>query len=202
MIAVGSETADRTWLPVATDIAASELVGINLPVLLASSDRMGAILFSHPGYALVAGTAEFLKGAVPEGVDGGRARFGRYARVAAERWPGLKGISQSFSPRHIAWARAREIPAGTSAARQVTLMQAFTTGSIGGAEFARGWLDARRESQNNGERLRDPLLTAFDQIFSLVEDYSIDPDLKDPDDLSDQELMDAVRETMERTDGF
>lgn len=202
VMAVGSETASRTWRPVAPDIAASELVGVNPPVLLASSDRQGAILFSRPGYVLVAGTAEFLKGAVPEGVDGGRARFGRYARVAAKRWPGLKEISQSFPPRHIAWARAREIPAETNAARQVNLMRAFTTGSIGGAAFARGWLDARRASQSNGERLRDPLLTAFDQIFSLLEDYSIDPDLKDPDDLSDQELMDAVRETMERTDGF
>lgn len=81
-------------------------------------------------------------------------------------------------------------------------MQAFTAGTISGADFARSWLDARRTSQNNGERLRDPLLTALDQIFSLLEDYSIDPALKDPDDLSDEELMDAVRKTMERTDGF
>ncbi|WNI30787.1 colicin immunity domain-containing protein [Streptomyces sp. ITFR-6] len=202
MVAIGSETACRTWRPIAPDIAASELVGFGPPLLLASSDRQGAILFPRPGYVLVAGTAGFLKGAVPEGVDGGRARFGRYVRTAAKRWPELKDISQSFSPRHIAWARAREIPAGTGAARQVNLMQAFTAGSISGADFARGWLDARRTSQDNGERLRDPLLTAFDQIFSLLEDYSIDPALKDPDDLSDEELMDAVRKTMERTDGF
>lgn len=202
VMAFGSGTASRIWRPVAPGIAASELVGINPPVLLASSDRQGAILFSRPGYVLVAGTAGFLRGAVPEGVDGGRARFARYARAAAKRWPELKDISQAFSSRHIAWSRARDIPAGTSAARQVSLMQAFTTGSIGGADFARGWLDARRASRNNGERLRDPLLTAFDQTFSLLEDYSIDPDLRDPDDLSDQELMEAVRETMERTNGF
>ncbi|WP_371777485.1 hypothetical protein [Streptomyces sp. NBC_01438] len=40
-----------------------------------------------PGSALVAGTPRFLKGAVPEGVDGGRARFARYARTVAHRWP-------------------------------------------------------------------------------------------------------------------
>lgn len=202
VMAVGSEAASRTWRPVAPDIAASELGGVNPPVLLASSDRQGAILFPRPGYVLVAGTARFLRGAVPEGVDGGRARFARYVRAAAKRWPDLKDISQSFPPRHISWARAREIPAGTDAAQQVNLMRSFTAGSIGGADFARGWLDARRASQNNGERLRDPLLTAFDQIFSLLEDYSIDPALKDPDDLSDQELVDAVRETMVRSDGF
>ncbi|PZT72902.1 hypothetical protein DNK56_06095 [Streptomyces sp. AC1-42W] len=202
VMAIGSETASRTWRLLAPDVAASELDGVTPPLLLASSDRQGAILFPRPGYVLVAGTAGFLKGAVPEGVDGGRARFGRYARAAAKRWPDLKDISQSFPSRHIAWARAREIPAGTSAARQVKLMQAFTVGSISGADFAREWLDARRASQNNGERLRDPLLTAFDQIFSLLEDYSIDPALKDPDDLSDEELTDAVRKVMERTDGI
>ncbi|WP_330239715.1 hypothetical protein [Streptomyces sp. NBC_00525] len=202
VMVLGSETVGRTWRLIAPDVAASELVGVSSPLLLASSDQQGAVLFSRPGYALVAGTAEFLKGAVPEGVDGGRARFGRYARAAAKRWPEFKDISQSFPPRHIAWARAREIPAGTNAARQVKMMQAFAAGSISGADFAREWLDARRASQNDGERLRDPLLAAFDQIFSLLEDYSIDPALKDPGDLSDEELVDAVREVMERTDGF
>lgn len=199
---VEPDASSRAWRPIAPGIAASDLVGVDPPVLLTSSHRQGAILFSRPGYALVAGTSQFLRGAVPEGVDGGRARFARYARAVAKRWPELQGISRSLPPRHISWARARDIPAGTSAARQVHLMRAFTTGSIDGAEFARGWLEARRASQDNGERLRDPLLTAFRQVFSLLEDYSIDPDLNEPDDLSDQELKDAVRETMERTEGF
>ncbi|MFC8532657.1 Imm7 family immunity protein [Streptomyces sp. NPDC057249] len=198
----GSGTASTAWRPVAPGAAASELVGVCPLVVLAASDRQGAVLFSRPGYALVAGTAGFLEGAVPEGVDGGRARFGRYARVVGKWWPEVMGIARSFSARHISWARARDVPAGTGVARQVHLMRGLTTGSIGGADFARGWPAARRTSQNDGERLRDPLRTALDAVFSLLEDYSIDPDLKSPGDLSDRELTDAVREIVERTEGF
>lgn len=202
VMTVGPGASGSAWRPVAPGVAASELVGADPPVLLASSDRQGAILFSRPGFALVAGTALFLKGAAPEGVDGGRARFARYARSVARRWPELQSVARSLSPRHFAWARARDVPAGTDAARQVRLLRDFTTGSIGGADFARGWPAARRASQDNGERLRDPLLTAFDQVFSLLEDYSIDPDLKDPDDLSDQELRVSVRAIMKHAGGF
>ncbi|NED91124.1 hypothetical protein G3I76_64955 [Streptomyces sp. SID11233] len=75
-------------------------------------------------------------------------------------------------------------------------------GSHVDASLARGWQAARRTSHDNGERLREPLLTAFGQVFSLLEDYSTDLELKDLDDLSDQELGDAVREIMQHTEGF
>nr|WP_237526295.1 colicin immunity domain-containing protein [Streptomyces sp. SID4913] len=179
---------------------ASDLVGSAAGVLLVASDLQGAVLFDRPGYALVAGTTPFLRGAVPEGVDGGRARFARYARAVADRWPELQSVARDFAPRHIAWAHARDVPDGTATSQQVCLVRDFTAGAIGGADFARGWLNARRAAQESGERLREPLLSAFQQVFLLLEDYSIDPALKDPTDLSDEQLRDAVRKSMARSE--
>lgn len=196
----GPGASGRTWRPVVPGAGASALDGIGYPALLAASDRQGAVLFSRPGYALVAGTPKFLAGAVPEGVDGGRARFARYARSVAHRWPELQAVARSLPPRHRAWGRAGDVPAGTGTARQLQLLRAFAIGSVDAADFARGWPGARRTSDANGERLREPLLTAFGQVFSLLEDYSIDPALKEPDDLSDQELRDAVREIAKRVE--
>lgn len=81
-------------------------------------------------------------------------------------------------------------------------MHSFVAGDCTGADFARGWLDARRLSQNNGERLREPLVTTFDRVFSLLEDYSIDPALKEPEDLSDEELKQAVQNLMAHSKAF
>ncbi|MGW4837125.1 hypothetical protein [Streptomyces globisporus] len=38
--------------------------------------------------------------------------------------------------------------------------------------------------------------TLLDRVFSLLEDYSIDPQFKEPGDLSDDELKNAVTELM------
>ncbi|MER7037894.1 MULTISPECIES: colicin immunity domain-containing protein [Streptomyces] len=77
-------------------------------------------------------------------------------------------------------------------------MRDVAAGRCTGAEFAVGWLDARRRSQQQGERVRDPLETLLDRVFSLLEDYSIDPQFKEPEDLSDDELKNAVIELLRR----
>lgn len=38
--------------------------------------------------------------------------------------------------------------------------------------------------------------TLLDRVFSLLEDYSIDPRFKEPGDLSDDELQNAVTELL------
>lgn len=50
-----------------------------------------------------------------------------------------------------------------------------SSGRCTGAEFAVGWLDARRRSRQRGARVRDPLETFLGRVFSLLEDYFIDP---------------------------
>ncbi|WP_245641253.1 colicin immunity domain-containing protein [Streptomyces megasporus] len=194
--------SERIWDSTSLETAASHLDGFAPPVLLATANLQGAILFPGPGYALVAGTKKFLQRAVPEGVDEGRVRFAHYARAVDQRRPELRVVAHSFPARNTSWSRAQDIPSETGASRQVELMHAFVAGDCTGAEFARGWLEARRLSQNNGERLRNPLATAFDRVFSLLEDYSIDPDLKDPEDLSDDELKRAVQDLMKNSQAF
>nr|WP_239144362.1 colicin immunity domain-containing protein [Streptomyces sp. SID14515] len=178
------------------------LLGQRPPLLLAAPGLGGAVLFPRPGYALVAGTSAFLAGAVPEGVDQGRARFARYVRAVARQWPGtkvpglelsrLESAARSYPPVHVAWKRPEDVPEGTSTDRQLALMRAFVTGQCTGAEFAIGWLDARRSSQRRGERVRGPLEALLDRVFSLVEGYSVDPRFKEADDLSDEELKDVL----------
>ncbi|MFD8058464.1 hypothetical protein ACFXA0_13330 [Streptomyces cyaneofuscatus] len=168
------------------------LVALPPPLLLAAANLEGAVLFPRPGYALVAGTSAFLAGAAAEGVDQGRARFARYARAAEPEWPGLKATARSFPPGHVAWKHPEDVPVDTATGRQLALMRDVAAGHCTGAEFAVGWLDARRRSQRQGERVRDPLETVLDRVFSLLEDYSIDPQFKEPDDLSDDGLKNAV----------
>ncbi|WP_329021524.1 colicin immunity domain-containing protein [Streptomyces sp. NBC_00690] len=182
--------------------AAVSLEGGSPPILLAPSDLSGAILFPQPGYALVAGTSQFLLGAAPEGIDAGRARFARYARAAGRKYPALQGVAKSLPVRHFAWSRVKDLPAGTSAYRQVELMRAFVAGNSTASDFARAWLDARRLSQNSGERLRAPIVTALDHVFSLLEDFAIDPTLQEPGDLTDSELRQGVHDLMEQSKAF
>ncbi|MEU4026386.1 hypothetical protein [Streptomyces anulatus] len=79
-------------------------------------------------------------------------------------------------------------------------MRDVAAGRCTGAEFAVGWLDARRRSLLRGERVRDPLETLLDRVFSLLEDYSIDPQFKEPDDLSDDDLQNAVTELLRKAE--
>lgn len=176
------------------------LVGLPTDLLLVAANLEGAVLFSGPGYALVAGTSAFLAGAAPEGVDQARARFARYARAAARKWPVLESTARSFPPGHIAWKYPRDVPEATATGQQLELMRDVAAGRCTGAEFAVGWLDARRRSQQRGERVRDPLETLLDRVFSLLEDYSIDPQFKEPEDLSDDELKNAVIELLHKAE--
>lgn len=126
------------------------LVALPPPLLLVTTNLEGAVFFPRPGYALTAGTAAFLAGAAPEGVDQERARFARYARAATRKWPVLESIARSFPPGHVAWKYPGDVPEATATGRQLALMRDLSAGRCTGAEFAVGWLDARRRSQQRG----------------------------------------------------
>jgi hypothetical protein len=63
-------------------------------------------------------------------------------------------------------------------------------------QFAREWLEARRRAST--ERVREPLSTTFDQIFSCLEDYSIDPEFAEPGDLADEEVVTCIERLWRR----
>lgn len=170
----------------------AEGTDIHPPFLLRTPDLQGAVLFPRSGYALIAGTAAFMAAAVGEGADTARARFGRYARALSDRHPSLSVVAAAYGPEHRAWSHPDDIDPASAAARQVALLDAFTDGTCDAPDFAHGWWEARRASQANGERIQGALGVLFDQVFMILEDYAVDPELAEPGDLDDAGLKAAV----------
>ncbi|URM90809.1 colicin immunity domain-containing protein [Streptomyces sp. MRC013] len=76
-------------------------------------------------------------------------------------------------------------------------MEALCEGSATPESFARGWLAARRRALGRRERLKEPLGRLLDRVFYALEDYSIDPALREEGDVSDDELIAIVRDTLQ-----
>lgn len=170
-----------------------DCTGVRPPFLLCTPDMQGAVLFPAAGHMLIAGTAAFMAAAVSEGIDTARARFGRYARALSKRHPSLSAVAATYQPDHRAWYHPGDVEPTSAAARQLALLEAFTDGSCSAPDFAHGWWEARRTSQASGERIHGALGALFDQVFMILEDYSVDPGLAEPGDLGDTELRAAVR---------
>ncbi|MGY3204553.1 hypothetical protein [Streptomyces sp. TE5632] len=186
-------TAATSRLP-----ADADFTGLRPPLLLRTPDARGAVLFPEEGYALIAGTTAFMASAVSEGTDSARARFGRHARSLRERHPSLAPVAASYPPGDRAWSRLGDVDPASATAQQLALLEAFTeAGTCGAPDFAHGWWDARRASQTNGERVRGALGDLLDEVFMILEEYSVDPDLAEPGDLDDAGLRSAVCATWE-----
>ncbi|MFI0907306.1 colicin immunity domain-containing protein [Streptomyces sioyaensis] len=169
-------------------------------LLIVSSSFDGALLFSTPGYVLVAGNSSFLRGAIPEGVDQARADFSRYVNKVKSRWPNLVSVTREFPPRKGSWSKPEDVVHGSGTAEQLKLMRSLVDGRVSAPHFAADWLAARRRAMEEGDRVRSPLDAALDEVFSSLEDYSIDPAFKEPEDLTDAELVAQVREILDRLD--
>ncbi|MFJ5827999.1 colicin immunity domain-containing protein [Streptomyces sp. NPDC093089] len=157
------------------------------------------MLFPEAGYVLIAGTEAFMRAAVPEGIDEARARFGRYARAMKKRWPYLQGIAAAYPPVHEAWSRPGDVTPGTATAHLMSLLSDFTQGTITAAEFADGWWEARRAARSHGERASGDLAELLDRVFMVLEDYTPDPELRDPGDLTDGELRQGIQSLVRKT---
>ncbi|WP_432127107.1 hypothetical protein [Streptomyces sp. bgisy082] len=96
-------------------------------------------------------------------------------------------------PRRRSWRTPADVAPDSAAAEQLRLLDGFTSGRTSAADFALGWYPARSASTANGERLHGPLSDLFERIFMLLEDYTHDPSLREEGDLSDAELLTAVK---------
>ena len=101
-----------------------------------------------------------------------------------------------------AWANPDEVNPSSHVAQQLKLVDALLSGSLSGPDFARAWLAERRESLNMGERLREPFDRALNQAFYAIEDYVIDPELREPGDMTDDDLVNCVAAARELVDGL
>ncbi|MFF2556220.1 hypothetical protein ACFVUS_34780 [Nocardia sp. NPDC058058] len=91
------------------------------------------------------------------------------------------------------WAKPADVPPGSGVAEQLNLMKSLACRQITCPAFARSWYDARRRSLDNGERLRQPFERLLTRVFYDLEDYPIDPSLRDSGDITDEALIDNVR---------
>jgi hypothetical protein len=77
-------------------------------------------------------------------------------------------------------------------------MRELTDGRIAAPDFARGWLAARRGALDAGERVGDKLNRVLTDVFYLLDDFVIDPTLREPADMTDEalaaEIMKQIRE--------
>lgn len=161
--------------------------------LMCLPDLSGAVLVTTNGYALLAGTADFVRAAVYEGVDEAKARFARYAKKLARQQPGLAAIAEEYPPGFHAWASPVEVAPGTGVAEQIALMESLVRGDLSATDFESRWLAARRRSLDADERTREKFSRILDDVFYAIEDYVEDPSLRDPGEISGEELLERVQ---------
>jgi hypothetical protein len=106
-------------------------------------------------------------------------------------------VAKDFVPQWTSWSSPEQVAPDSATSEQLSLMQSLVDGDLPADSFARAWLGARRRALADGERVRGGLATALDRVFFDLDDYVIDPSLRDPDDMSDAELRSRVRLTME-----
>ncbi|MGC4867815.1 hypothetical protein ACLQ3B_20565 [Micromonospora sp. DT53] len=81
-------------------------------------------------------------------------------------------------------------------------MRDLVGGKIAGPDFARAWLAARRRALDAGERLRERFDRVLTDVFYSLDGYAIDPTLRDPDDVTDEELVTEVRMALDHLDSL
>ncbi|MEV5510018.1 colicin immunity domain-containing protein [Streptomyces orinoci] len=176
------------------------LPGENL--LVALPDLSGALLVTGHSYAVIGGVGEFLQYSLPEGVERARANFQRYAKRIGSKRPEVAEATKLFPLRQRAWAKKSDVLPGSATAEQLALMEAFAYGDFNGSEFATAWLSARHRSLATKERLREPLGDILADVFYALENYSIDPSLQEPGDLTNEQLKSVVRNALAQLDSL
>ncbi|MFJ4775355.1 GNAT family N-acetyltransferase [Streptomyces sp. NPDC088762] len=131
-------------------------------------------------------------------------------------WTHLATVNQQWSPTqtvpvhcyaapaptaHRYWRTAQAVPADSATGRQLALMRDLSSGRVPPEGFATLWLGARREALRVGERISPALSHELDQVFYALDDYPIDPDLRESDDVTDAELRAVVRQALAALDG-
>jgi hypothetical protein len=184
------------WAPADTVRLLEQISHLDAPLLAFTPDESGALLFTDRGYSLISGDDQFLRHAVPEGMNQVSISFKRYARRLKAPYPEALKIAENFAIGQAAWRSASEVQAGAATAEQLSLMESLRSGAISATDFAQAWLSARRLALTQHERLREPLERLLDRVFYALEDYSIDPEMREEGDISDEDLRAIVISTL------
>jgi hypothetical protein len=109
---------------------------------------------------------------------------------------GFSEGAESRRRRVRAWSKSSEVSPGTATAEQLDLMRQLAIGAISAPDFARAWLAARRRALDEGDRVRGRFYNTLTNVFYLLDDYVIDPTLREPGDMTDEELAMRVRDAL------
>ncbi|MFF2195754.1 colicin immunity domain-containing protein [Streptomyces sp. NPDC058157] len=96
------------------------------------------------------------------------------------------------------WKTASSVPPDSATGRQLALMKDLSRAAISPQDFAKAWLDSRRAALRSEERLGESLSRQLDQVFYALDDYPIDPALREPGDVTEGELLAAVNDAIEK----
>ncbi|MEV5613639.1 colicin immunity domain-containing protein [Streptomyces sp. NPDC052225] len=96
-------------------------------------------------------------------------------------------------PKQRSWSRPEDVAPNTHTAQLLSFIDTYAAGTCNTQDFAHGWWGARRAAQAHGERVHGRLSELLDRVFMALEEYSVDPNLREPGDLTDHELRQAVR---------
>ncbi|MFF4010674.1 colicin immunity domain-containing protein [Streptomyces sp. NPDC001717] len=105
-----------------------------------------------------------------------------------------------FRTQHRQWKTAAEVPADSSTGQQLSLMRRLSLEQIQPEKFAKLWLDARRKSLNENERIGEHLSRCLNQVFYALDSYPMDPELREEGDVTDTELIEIVNQMLDRID--
>ncbi|MEU9887492.1 colicin immunity domain-containing protein [Sphaerisporangium sp. NPDC051011] len=101
-----------------------------------------------------------------------------------------------------AWSRPSDVEPGTGVAEQLYLMRQFAGGRLSAPDFASAWLAARRRVLAGGERLRKRFDRVLTNVFYQLDDYAIDPALREPGDMTDADLKQYVQGALDDLDAL
>ena len=86
---------------------------------------------------------------------------------------------------------------------QIVCMRDFVAGKLSGPEFVTEWLSCRESRIVSGERVGRELEHILTQLFMDIDDrYAIDPSLRDASDMTEEELLERVRKTLDELEGL
>jgi hypothetical protein len=81
-------------------------------------------------------------------------------------------------------------------------MRDLVSEKIAGPDFAKAWLSARRRVLDEGERVHGKFDRILTDVFYLLDDYVIDPTLRDSGDMADEELVVKVHAALNALDSL
>jgi hypothetical protein len=98
------------------------------------------------------------------------------------------------------WKTASEVPCDSATGHQLSLMRDLSSGAILPQDFAKSWLNSRRRALKEGERIGERLSQHLDEVFYTLDDYPIDPKLREIGDVTDSELLAKVNQALDQVE--